>query len=303
MKLVDNVVRTKLSNALGAPVSFDSFKASLLGGSLDVGGLAIGGDPAAGLPLLLHVRRALAHVSLGRALKREVAVKSLTLERPVVRIVRTADGRSNFPLTARQSAWHEGPEDEHDGDNDTGNASRWTFDCDKVLLVDGEFHVELRGPTPYRLCVLGLLGELQRTPGGDYDLTLIADAVHATHDEIPLGEFKAHGKIAGAPDLSHLPQASLSLSWNLAALMRGRLETPSLESRHASGLVEGTLQTPTLLALLPIPALAAVSLTSGQVEFRIEASHRPDEGIRITEAIARATGVRFPLNDHPRRTP
>jgi hypothetical protein len=286
MKLVDHVVRTKLSRALGAAVSFDRFKASLLGGSLDVGELAIGGGNE-GFPPLVQVRRALARVSLGRALKREIAVKSLTLERPVIRIVRDADGASNLPRRPRAGAPQE------PADQDGEDAARWSFDCEQVLLVDGEIHVELRGRSPYRLDVTGVVGELRRTPQGDYDLTVIADAV-ATGDAIGLGEFNANGKIAGAADLSRLAAASIELQWNLGAVMRGRIALPSIESRLAKALIEGTLQTRTLLTLLPLPGLASVGPTTGQVEFRIEVSHRPDEGLRISEAIIRATGVSVP---------
>ena len=188
---------------LARRVSFDAFKASLLGGTLDVEGLTIGGGDAGGavaLPPLVHVRRTLAHVSLGRALMREVAVKSLTLERPVVRVVWTAGGETNLPRPARRTAEDDAAEEGDDGEG----SGRWAFDCEKVLLVDGEIHVDLQGRVPYRLSVVGLVGELRRTAEGDYDVTLIADAVRATQEETPLGEFKAHGKIAGAADLSRL---------------------------------------------------------------------------------------------------
>ena len=295
MKLVDNVVRRKLSRALGAPVSFDGFKASLLGGTLDVEGLTIGGGAGGGagtLPPLVHVRRTLAHISLGRALMREVAVRSLTLERPVVRIVRTAGGETNLPRPARRAA--AAAEDvAEEGDDGEGSAGRWAFECEKVLLVDGEVHVDVQGRVPYRLSVVGLVGELRRTAEGDYDVTLIADAVRATHEEVALGEFKAHGKIAGAADLSRLAQASVNLDWNLGALLRGRVEAPSLGSRGLSGLVEGSLQAPMLLALLPVVGVGAAALSGGQLEFRVEGSYSPADGVRIGEGIVRAAGVRI----------
>src|SRR5688572_10375601 len=172
----------------------------------------------------------------------------------------------NLPRPARRAAEEDGA-----GEGDDGEGSgRWAFDCEKVLLVDGEVHVDLQGRVPYRLSAVGLVGELRRTAEGEYDVTLIADAVRATHEEVPLGEFKAHGKISGAADLSRLARASVNLNWNLGALLRGRVEVPSLGSRHLSGLVEGTLQAPMLLALLPVVGAGAAALSGGQLEFRVE---------------------------------
>jgi len=48
-----------------------------------------------------------------------------------------------------------------------------------------------------------------------------------------------------------------------------------------------------LLALLPVVGVGAAALSGGQLEFRVEGSYSPEDGVRIGEGIVRASGVRI----------
>src|SRR5207247_4520519 len=77
--------------------------------------------------------RVRAEVAVTRALKGEIVIKSLTIERPVVTFVRFAHGGTNFPRRPMLEFAVEDEPAEHG----------WKFDIEKVLLVDGSATVKL----------------------------------------------------------------------------------------------------------------------------------------------------------------
>src|SRR5688572_2773146 len=95
MGLLQHPVQRKLSALIGAEVTFEKLNVSLLGGSLDAYGVTVAGDDPS-LPVLT-IKRVRAELSLAKALKKEIVIKSLTIEWPILSIVRRADGRTNLP--------------------------------------------------------------------------------------------------------------------------------------------------------------------------------------------------------------
>src|SRR5688500_16952754 len=71
-------IEIRLSALLGIDVRFEKVSFSLLGGSIDVQGLVIGGNEAV-IPFAT-IRRVRAEFALAAALKKEFVIKSLTLE-------------------------------------------------------------------------------------------------------------------------------------------------------------------------------------------------------------------------------
>jgi hypothetical protein len=98
----------KLSTILGAEVQFKELKVALLAGSIEVIDLKVGD--------FLTAARGVAKVSLGRALKKEIVVRSLTIERPIVDLQH---------LPKRQ------PRKPRDVSGD--EPARWSFDLERVL--------------------------------------------------------------------------------------------------------------------------------------------------------------------------
>ena len=82
MRLVREQIEKRLSRMLGAEVTFEKLNLSLLGGSIDAQNVVIS-TPGGGTPLLT-VRRVRIEVSLAAALRKEVVVKSVTIEKPTV---------------------------------------------------------------------------------------------------------------------------------------------------------------------------------------------------------------------------
>src|SRR3954453_6000064 len=110
MRLVQRQVEKRLSAMLGTEVTFEKLNLSLFSGSIDAQNVVFR-TPGGGTPLLT-IRRVRVEVSLAAALRKEVVVKSVTIEAPVFTIVRGAGGGLNFPSrlptdaadTARQTA-------------------------------------------------------------------------------------------------------------------------------------------------------------------------------------------------------
>ena len=144
MGLLQQPLERKLSAMLGAEVTFEKLHISLLGGSIEAQGMTVVTDDPT--RPLLTVQRIRAEISIPAALKKEIVVRSLTVEKPVVTITRNSDGQLNLPrrtpsepngggapVQARQTP-DRGPAKA--GSEDSGGS--WKFEAQKVLVVDGD---------------------------------------------------------------------------------------------------------------------------------------------------------------------
>jgi hypothetical protein len=149
MKLAQSLIEKKLSSLLGVEVKFEQFKFSILGGTIEVTGVKIGNA--------LSAARGVATVSLGRALKGEIIVKSITIEKPSIDIAALPKRPPRPPSEKKK-------EDESSDEEKT----RWTFDIEKLLIVDGKVVISPN------LTFDKLLVELKRDDAG-YKATVLAD--------------------------------------------------------------------------------------------------------------------------------
>src|SRR5687767_11393359 len=95
MRLPKDLIERKLSAVLNARVAIDGLNVALFAGALDATGVTVTADGAA--EPVLRVRRIKAEVAMGAILRKEIIIKSVVIEGPVVTIVRTADGSTNLP--------------------------------------------------------------------------------------------------------------------------------------------------------------------------------------------------------------
>ncbi len=176
--ILQQTIQRKLSELLGAEVSFEKLKPSLLGGSIEAVGVRVGD--------LLTVGRTVAKVAIGRAFKGEIVVTSLTIERPVVKLV----WGKPLPLKAKPAKPQAA-----DGASAEDEEHRWSFDIEKVLVVDAEVQITADGG--YRASVEKLLVELKRN-GNAYEVTLLANSVGRRDRAIELGELRGKATIMAA---------------------------------------------------------------------------------------------------------
>jgi uncharacterized protein involved in outer membrane biogenesis len=228
MALLQQPIQRKLSALLGAAVTFDKLNLSLLSGTIEAVGVTVAGEDRSSP--LLTVARVRAEVAVARALKGEIVVRSLTIERPVVRFVRRADGTTNLPKRDKKPDDATTPPATND---DAGNdKTSWKLDVEKLLVVDGEVHVRLDA---YELAVPRVLIELKRTRDG-YAITLLAEQVARRDVPIDIGTIKGTGTIGGASDLTALPDASINAELDVEGF--GRVRYTATKIRTLDGEVE-----------------------------------------------------------------
>ena len=297
--LLQGPIERKLSAMLGAAVTFDKLDVSLLGGSVEATGVTVAGhDPA--VPLLT-IRKVRAEVSLGAALKKEFVVKSLTIEKPIVTVVRGLDGTLNLPrrkqgddTSADASA---NPRRTADAPADTAAtddaAGTWKFEAQKVLVVDGE--VRYRDAAGYHASVEQLLAEVKDAGEGTIEFTLIADSAGRRDEAVELGQIRANGRADNVPSLAQWKAASVRASVELADTMRIRADVPSVNPLDVKAELNGTADLGQLARLLPknLPAGAALRAAGvrGRVEVLGRATYRAGESLRVPELTLRAADV------------
>ena len=246
MAIVKPAIERKLSSLLGAAVTIDKLNVSLLGGSIEALGITIRGiDCNAPFATVARVR---AEVSVKRALKGEIAVKSLAIERPIVSYVECDHGAaSNFPrrpmieFHVDESA-DEGPE-----------KTSWKLDVEKVLVVDGQASAKLDGG--YEISSGRVLAQLNRDDG-DCVVTFLAEAVARRDKPADLGTVGVTGRLTGVPSIADLAKAGLMVDVQFGNLAQLRITSPTLRPQDATVAFEGKFALAKLADLLP-PKFAA----------------------------------------------
>jgi uncharacterized protein involved in outer membrane biogenesis len=237
--IVKPAIERKLSSLLGAAVTFDELKVSLIGGSIEGLGVTIRGVDAS-VPFVT-IARVRADVAVTRALKGEIVIKSLAIERPVVTFVRTARGVSNFP--------HRPSLEFHVEEEPSEEKTSWKFDVEKILLVDGKATVTLEDG--YELSSGRVLGQLNRE-GDDYTVTLLAEGVSRTDQAVDVGTVGVAGRITHAPTLVDiLTCAGLNLDIQIGELAQIRYSSPTMRPQDGRVEFEGKLDLKSVLSLLP----------------------------------------------------
>lgn len=304
MRLPKSLIQRKLSALLGGEVSFDRLSISPLRGCIDAHGVSVAGDdPAAPVLTVEHVR---AEVAIAALLKGEVVVRSFTVTRPAVSIVRRPDGTTNLPRPPRDldgdDAAAPPPDDGSTGDEDDAAPSRWGFDVGRVLVSDGQAHLRDQA-SGYHASLEGVNLELTRAAagaaGGDgYDLALGVRSAARRDRPADLGAINAMGRLSGIADLRAVATAGLQATLDVGGRLRARLNSPAsadLASRSADFDLDGRLDLAQLLLLLPaaLPALAPLAAFEprGLIELAASANYSAATGLRIPSLTLRGTDL------------
>ena len=267
---------------------------------------------------------------MGKVLGHEIAVRSLTLERPVVSLVRGPDGNLNLPHRIHALMAHshgdgfavEGdaadfatiaraaPPEPHatggEHSNDAARAAaalsrRWRWDVRKVLVVDGEVHFRDRSAGGgYVVSAAPLLAELKQA-GDEVQFTVIADSVGRRGvPSAELGTLKATGCFTGVHDLTHLSEAGVRATLDVGDDLRVTIAASSLRPPAGEIAAAGRIDLATVAALLP-PALpklptwfapaAACRTLAGRVEVSLRATCSGRSGFQVSELLVRASDV------------
>ena len=282
MRFIRRPLQRKLSQLLGAEVTFERLDVSLVGGSVDAQGLVVAGS-APGAPPLLTVRRLRAAISVSKALGKEIVVKSLTLERPELNLTGPAPRAAPTGLPSPVA------EGEDADDPDTTAAAAWRLEAQKVLVVDGAVH--LRATTaagPYDVSANGVLADLSAA-GAGMDFTCIVESLQRNNPDVDLGEVRLTGRADGVRDLSQWPKARVVARLDVGKLLKADVSLPSVRPVEAVARVTGELDLAVLASLLPAVVPALVPAGSVQVDARV--GYDATRGVRIHELNLRGVEI------------
>jgi hypothetical protein len=245
MAILQPAIERKLSSLLGANVSFEKLNVSLLGGSIEATGVRVGAKGES--PPLLTIARVKASIGIKRALKGEIVITSLTIERPVLSLVRRGN-EWNFPKRPAGAA--KGKTSSAEGAYDDEKTSI-QFDVEKLLLVDGAITATLTGGTVSgRTLSAGPIAANLTRGNNEYAVTLLADRVGCSNPAAELKAVGATGRIIGAKNLSALPDASAAIDFRIGDAAKIHFTSPRLSSLTGDVTFEGAFELAPLVAVL-----------------------------------------------------
>jgi uncharacterized protein involved in outer membrane biogenesis len=295
MRLIREQVEKRMSAMLGAEVSFEKLNLSLLAGTIDAQGVKIQTGTAD--PPLLTVRRLKAEVSLAAALKKELVIRSLTIENPVVYLSRSADGQLNLPQKPASDTSRQTTDRTTDTNATEEQPSSWRFEAKKVLVVDGRFTFRDEN-TGYHVLIEPVLVELKES-GGGFEFTLMADRASRQDQPADIGSLRLHGQARDVPTPLQWQKARIIASLQAGELLRGQVDVASLQPLELKAQLNGTIVVSDVLRLLPGLLLKSIAgfnpaALVGRVDLVATASYSATYGLRIPELSLHGADLSLP---------
>lgn len=188
MKIPGRLIEQKLSQLLGAEVTFDRLDVSFAG-KLEAEGMTVAGD---GQPLA-RVRRITAQVGLAQLLAGKIVVKSVEVEEPQVFFVwRGGSFKCPRPLSQPDNSPKE---------------NSWKFEAQSVQITNGRIEFQIpRSGSVYQVSAQRINGELTQTTdkiAGELSI----GSVNRTDVPMELGSIKLLGEVAGTGTFFNRPIA------------------------------------------------------------------------------------------------
>ena len=265
MSFLQQPLERKLSALIGAEVSFATFKMSLLGGWIEAFGVRVAGStssPQGGSTPdqpLFTAQRLRAEISVRHALAKQLVVKSLLIEQPIIHIVLDAAGGNNLPHRPAKISPPPG---------DKEATSKWSLAAQQVTIVDGQIHLhDATCGSTYYTSIEPLTAELHQQ--GDQTEIALQPAAIARHDQpLPADNLKlascrvcfsrpvilpAQPEITGLlkQTLRWLLDGHLQAVLELSGGIKLEIHAPSLAYPSAAFNLDVPLDLAALAALLP----------------------------------------------------
>ena len=244
MDFIRRLLEQKVAAAVGQPVTLGNLSVSPLSGSVDIRELVVG--------TLLRVKRVQAKISLARALKQEIVVKSLTIKSPQI----TLDGPPPRP-----PAKAGGP-----------SKTAWSFEAEQVLVVDGQ--ITYRDPASgYTIAIEKLDGSVRRTAGGrNYEFTLAAPTSGRRDQPVELGPAKIWGTFA---------DDAIDGQLQVGTIVDAKASTAAIKTGPWMASVEIIAALELMLRLLPPQVKLPITAASGEVTLLMAATVKQGGDVSI----------------------
>ncbi len=258
MSFIRQLIEKKISTATGATVMFGDFKFSPMSGKIEAMQVKVAAERF--VPPFLSIERLEMQVAVARALRGEIAVKSLIIDRPVLIVAIHADGGNNL---ARKPAHP--PEAIVRKEGAAGG--NWEFNCEKIALNHGRFDFRDATRDNYKLSVEGINATV--TPEGtNLAVTVTADSIGRRDQPVELGVLKLLGKLAGGGFRDPLA-SSLAARASIADSIVLQITSPMITNRTFDIELAGSILLKTLIGFLPLgPAQTWAINGDGMVNLR-----------------------------------
>jgi len=272
MSFIRQLIERKISSVTGATVMFGEFKFAPMSGTIEVLNAKIAAERF--VPPFLAIDRIEAQVAVSRALRGEICVKSLVIDRPVFIYQIHSDGKTNQPQRKTKS-------DESIVPKEKGAGGTWEFNTEKIAINSGRFEYRDATRDNYKLTVEGINATI--TPEKqDIAISLTADSVGRRDREIEIGTLKFLGKLAGG-GLRDPLASSLSSRASLADSVIIDITTSMLANRCFDIAIAGALPLQTLVGILPLSRAQTWAVNaSGSVGVRGSMSVELLKSIRLS---------------------
>src|SRR3954471_4598682 len=147
MSYIRQLIEKKISTVMGAAVTFGDFHFAPMSGTIEIENVKVAAERF--VPPFLSAGRIEASIAVARALRGEMVVRSLTIDRHVLTLNIHSDGKSNLPAKPRGKAEAIVPKEGSAG-------GLWDFNLDKISINHGRFEFRDISRDNYRLSVEGI---------------------------------------------------------------------------------------------------------------------------------------------------
>lgn len=282
--LLRKPLEDKIASATGLEVKLGSFRVSPIGASLELGDITLAAPDAPADRPLLTIARLRAELSLRMALRGELRIRNIAIDRPVLSLHRDGSGKLNVlarPTVPTPKAAERPPQPPVPAREKKG--SPLSVVIDRAVLVGGQ--VRYRddaapsvGAGVYHLALAGLSAELERS-GDRYAFTAFADSVGRVdapstgeRADVNLGRLRLGATLDHARDLAQLDEASLRaeavLGDEASPIVRAAAESARLAGKAVCFTLDAALQAATLALFAPRPLPLPIRGLTGELEIR-----------------------------------
>jgi hypothetical protein len=280
MSFIRQLIERKISGALGASVTMGDFRFSPMSGTIEALALKVAAERFA--TPFLTIDRLEAKVVVTRALKGEIVVRNMTIERPSFVYAIRGDGSTNMAKKVRATNEAIVPKEGAAG-------GTWEFDAEKILVVRGRAEFRDARKDNYTLSIEGIDATLA-PEGNDLALTLLAESVGRRDRISELGALKLLGKLVGG-GFRNFTSSALTSRASLGDAIVIETTSTLIVNRIFDVVIAGSMKLATIASLLPLsPAQNWAIQGNGEADVRAAITLHLPKSIQVKSFELKADG-------------
>ncbi|MDP9172498.1 MAG: AsmA family protein [Planctomycetota bacterium] len=276
MNIFRSLIEKQLSTIFGAEVTFSNLKISIMKGSLEAEGLTVGS--AEFDKPLLKVRRIRAEISVSKALSGRLAIKSIAIEEPIVKLVVNEKGGRNFPSLSKLSSKEPQPGTPVPSSPSAQPSPARQLNLHSIQVTNAQLHFcDQTGGSTYHASAENVQAEL-REEGGQTLVKISIGSIGRRDCPMTLAPIHLTASFASVGDLLQLQNARVEMKIDAREQLVATMSSPQIAARKAIVQLQAKANLSELSPLLPPslelpPTLRSVDIKGDfqiNTKFRIE---------------------------------